>query len=75
MSHQLGIPKAALDALIQLVDHNAQIKPGMEVLIGAHIDGAYGSANHVDPHRGQLGAGCAARRAAPTARSCGSTRS
>ncbi len=49
MSQQLGIPKAAMDALIQLVDHNAQIKPGMEVLIGAHIDGAYGSANHVDP--------------------------
>jgi hypothetical protein len=49
MSQQLGIPKAAMDALIQLVDHNAEIKPGMEVLIGAHIDGAYGSANHVDP--------------------------
>ncbi len=49
MSHPLGIPKAAMDALIQLVDHNAEIKPGMEVLIGAHIDGAYGSANHVDP--------------------------
>ena len=49
MSHQLGIPKAALDALIQLVDYDAQVKPGMEVLIGAHLDGAYGSENLVDP--------------------------
>jgi len=49
MSHQLGIPKAAMDALIQLVDHNAEIKPGMEVLIGAHLDGAYGSENFVGP--------------------------
>jgi hypothetical protein len=48
MSHQLGIPKAALNSLIQLVDHNAQVKPGQEVIIGAHIDGAYGSHNLVD---------------------------
>ena len=49
MSSQLGIPKAAMNSLIQLVDHNAQVKPGMEVLIGAHIDGAWGSENLVDP--------------------------
>ena len=49
VSHQLGIPKAALDSLIQLVDYDAQVKPGMEVLIGAHLDGAYGSENLVDP--------------------------
>jgi hypothetical protein len=49
VSTQLGIPKAALDALIQLVDYDAQVKPGMEVLIGAHLDGAYGSENLVDP--------------------------
>ncbi len=48
MSHQLGIPKAALNSLIQMVDHNAQIKPGMEVVILAHIDGLYGSNNLVD---------------------------
>jgi len=48
MSHQLGIPKAALNSLIQMVDHNAQIKPGMEVVILAHIDGLYGSDNLVD---------------------------
>ena len=40
MSHQLGIPKAALNSLIQMVDYDAQVKPGMEVLIGAHLDGA-----------------------------------
>jgi hypothetical protein len=45
---QLGIPKAAMNSLVQLVDYNAQIKPGMEVFILAHIDGLYGSANYVD---------------------------
>lgn len=49
MNNPLGIPKAAMNSLIQLVDHNAQVKPGMEVLIGAHIDGAWGSENLVDP--------------------------
>lgn len=46
---QLGIPKAAINSLVQLVDHNAQVQPGQEVIVGAHIDGAYGSANLVDP--------------------------
>jgi len=48
MSHQLGIPKAALNSLIQMVDHDAQVKPGMEVVILAHTDGLYGSDNLVD---------------------------
>jgi len=48
MSHQLGIPKAALNSLIQMVDYDAQIKPGMEVVILAHTDGLYGSDNLVD---------------------------
>jgi len=48
MSHQLGIPKAALNSLTQMVDHCAQIKPGDEVVILAHIDGLYGSDNLVD---------------------------
>jgi hypothetical protein len=48
MSHQLGIPKAALNSLIQMVDYDAQVKPGMEVVILAHIDGLYGSDNYVD---------------------------
>ena len=48
MSHQLGIPKAALNSLIQMVDYDAQVKPGMEVVILAHTDGLYGSDNLVD---------------------------
>jgi len=48
VSHQLGIPKAALDSLVQMVDYDAQIKPGMEVVVLAHIDGLYGSDNFVD---------------------------
>ena len=48
MSHQLGIPKRALNSLIQMVDHDAQVQPGMEVIILAHIDGLYGSDNWVD---------------------------
>ncbi len=48
MSHQVGIPKAALNSLIQMVDYDAQVKPGMEVVILAHTDGLYGSDNLVD---------------------------
>lgn len=48
MSHQLGIPKAALTSLINMVDECAQVKPGMEVVILAHTDGLYGSDNLVD---------------------------
>ncbi len=48
MSHQLGIPKRALNALVQMIDYDAQVKPGMEVVILAHVDGLYGSDNLVD---------------------------
>jgi len=48
MSHQLGIPKAAMNSLIQLVDHDIQVKPGMEVVILANSDGLYGSDNWCD---------------------------
>jgi len=48
MSHQLGIPKSALNSLTQLVDHCAQVKPGEEVVILAHSDGLYGSDNWCD---------------------------
>jgi len=48
VSHQYGIPKAALKSLTQMVDHCAEIKPGMEVVILAHSDGLYGSDNLVD---------------------------
>ena len=57
MSHQLGIPKAALNSLIQMVDYDAQVKPGMEVVILAHTDGLYGSDNWVDEQADQLDAG------------------
>ena len=39
MSHQLGIPKAALNSLVQMVEHDAQVQPGQEVVILAHIEG------------------------------------
>lgn len=48
MSHQLGIPKAALNSLTQMVDYDAQVKAGQEVIIMAHVDGLYGSDNFVD---------------------------
>ncbi|HTX69119.1 MAG TPA: hypothetical protein VMH50_08225 [Thermoleophilia bacterium] len=48
MSHQLGIPRAAQESLTQMVDVDAQIKPGMEVVVLAHVDGLYGSDNYVD---------------------------
>ena len=48
MSHQLGIPKGGTDLAHQMVDNDAQIKPGMEVVILAHTDVLYGSDNLVD---------------------------
>jgi hypothetical protein len=48
VSHELGIPKRALNSLIQMVDYDAQVQPGQEVIILAHIDGLYGSDNWVD---------------------------
>ena len=48
MAIQVGIPKAAMNSLIDLVDNCAEVKPGMEVVIVAHKDGLYGGANLVD---------------------------
>ena len=48
MSTNLGIPKAALVSLEDLVDKCAMIRPGMEVLIFAHREGLYGGVNLVD---------------------------
>ncbi len=48
MDIQVGIPKAAMVSLTDLVDKCAEIKPGMEVLILAHKDGLYGGINLVD---------------------------
>lgn len=49
MAIQVGIPQAAMTALTDMVDNLAEIKPGMEVLILAHVDGLYGGPNFVDP--------------------------
>ena len=48
MSIQVGIPQAAMNSLIDLVDNVAEVKPGMEVVIVAHKDGLYGGDNLVD---------------------------
>lgn len=48
MAMQVGIPQAAMVALTDMVDHCAEIKPGMEVLILAYKDGLYGGDNLVD---------------------------
>ncbi len=48
MSIQVGIPQAAMNSLIDLVDNVAEVKPGMEVVVVAHKDGLYGGDNLVD---------------------------
>lgn len=42
------IPKGAVIAINDLLDHCAKIQPGQEVLLLAHIDGLYGGDNLVD---------------------------
>lgn len=48
MSQRLGMPSAAAISLGDMLDNCANIKPGQQVLILAHIDGLYGSDNLVD---------------------------
>lgn len=48
MAIQVGIPRAAMNSLIDLVDNVAEVKPGMEVCVVAHKDGLYGGDNLVD---------------------------
>ena len=48
MAIQVGIPQAAMNSLIDLVDNVAEVKPGWEVVIVAHKDGLYGGPNQVD---------------------------
>jgi len=48
MGIQTGIPKGAVIAINDLLDHCAKIEPGQEVLLLAHIDGLYGGDNLVD---------------------------
>ena len=48
MSNGVGIPKEAVIAINDLLDHCAEIQPGQEVLLLAQIDGLYGGDNLVD---------------------------
>ena len=53
MAIQVGIPQAAMNSLIDLVDNVAEVKPGWEVVIVAHKDGLYGGPNLVDEEAGE----------------------
>lgn len=44
----MGIPKGAIAAIGDLLDHCAKIEAGQEVVLLAHIDGLYGGDNLVD---------------------------
>ena len=48
MSSVSGIPKGAIIAINDMLEHCARIKPGQEVLLLAHLDGLYGGDNLVD---------------------------
>ena len=48
MSIQPGIPREAAVAINDLLEHCAEIQPGQEVVLLAHIDGLYGGDNLVD---------------------------
>ena len=43
-----GIPRGAAIAIDDLLDHCAEIKPGQEVVLLAHLDGLHGGDNLVD---------------------------
>ena len=46
---QIGITRGAALAINDFLDNCAQIKPGDEVVLAAHVDGAQGGDNLVDP--------------------------
>jgi hypothetical protein len=46
--HGVGVPKAAIISIGDMLDQCAKIQSGHEVLILAHIDGLYGGDNMVD---------------------------
>ena len=48
MANAIGIPKGAIVAVNDLLDHCAKIEAGQEVVLLAHIDGLYGGDNLVD---------------------------
>ena len=49
MMEAIGITRGAAIAINDLLDNCAEIKPGDEVVLAAHIDGLYGGDNLVDP--------------------------
>jgi hypothetical protein len=48
MTNQVGIPKAAIISIGDMLDHCAKIQPGQEILILAVLDGLYGGDSLVD---------------------------
>jgi hypothetical protein len=48
MTAQLGIPKGAITAINDMLDHCAKVQPGQEVLILAELEGLYGGDSMVD---------------------------
>ena len=44
-----GIPRGIAIAIDDFLDHCAEIEPGQEVVLQAHLDGMYGGDNLVDP--------------------------
>ncbi|MFC1846013.1 hypothetical protein ACFLYM_01180 [Chloroflexota bacterium] len=48
MSNQLGIPKAAVISISDMLDKCAKVQPGHEVVILAEIEGLYGGDSFVD---------------------------
>src|SRR4030065_290797 len=49
MMGSIGIPRGAALAINDLLDTCAEIKPGDEVVLAAHVDGVVGGDNLVDP--------------------------
>jgi len=47
--NQVGITRGAAIAINDLLDNCAEVKPGEEVVLVAHVDGLYGGDNLVDP--------------------------
>lgn len=67
MTTRPGMPRGAAIAINDLLDNCAQIQPGQQVLILAHVDGLYGGYNLVDEEAiAWMQAGVQQRGAHPT---------
>jgi hypothetical protein len=65
--NQVGITRGAAIAINDLLDNCAEVKPGEEVVLVAHVDGLYGGDNLVDPQAiAWIQAAIQSRRANPT---------